>query len=75
MANLKNQNNKPFSLQIANDAIVSDSIAPKAAKRPCQRFAQLPRIIDRSQTFSQKRSNSLCILSIKFCQLLCGGSR
>ena len=63
MADLDHQHDKPLILDIANDAIVSDLIAPIAAKGVAfESLTQLARVLVSCQALIEEGNNTCCLL-------------
>lgn len=74
MSDHEYQNRDFLVLDVANQSIITDPVAPEAALLSAQRFSALARIMGGRHTLPQKRDNGFLSLSIQLLDLLFGSA-
>lgn len=72
IAETDDEDHQTLVLDQAHDAIVPDTVSPKARERPVQRLTEPARIVAGSNSLSQKPQNSALDLPIESVELFAG---
>jgi hypothetical protein len=73
VSDAKHQHNQSIVLERADDAVISDAVAPELAKHALKALANLAGIVKLSNPFMEKFQNAAADSSIKLVYLLLGG--